>query len=152
MIWWTEFFFCSFPHFCGCAYQSAPQGLLSIVIVVLKLDNDCRSSTSIFTRGSHSRIWYEAYEISDILQTERTYICSDTGSLLDEPQKRFEEYQGWVEICIIYCHWSLITAELGVDGGLTNFKPVHSVNPSNQSCNLSIAGRRSYFLWARYLI
>lgn len=31
---------------------------------------------------------------NQLLKTERTFICSDTGSLMNEPLKRFEEYQG----------------------------------------------------------
>jgi len=30
----------------------------------------------------------------ELLQTDRSYICSDTGAIMYEPLKRFEEYQG----------------------------------------------------------
>lgn len=32
--------------------------------------------------------------IFDFLQTERSFICADTGALMQEPAKRFQPYKG----------------------------------------------------------
>lgn len=68
------------------------------------------------------------------LKSERTYICSDTGSLMDEPQKRFEEYQGKKVVFSVdeVSHIKNVTSyQLRLLGfkSLACLKPYHNLRP-----------------------
>lgn len=96
MIWRIEYCFAQLHIYLWMRVLISLSRFVLMVFVVLKLSYDCRAS--------YCRLSCDACASSDILQSERTYICSDTGSLMDEPHKRFEEYQGWVVCCI--GHWA----------------------------------------------
>jgi hypothetical protein len=53
-------------------------------------------SFNVFDLGTDVVTRFHKVLCFDVAQTERSFICSDTGALLQEPPKRYQSYKKYV--------------------------------------------------------